>query len=81
MFRSTNLYARFGLSHKKTLDGNAKMRINLKNAHKKTCAHLNRIHFLSDNKKCEETTMGTNLLYNFLYAHRKSNVTLCYETG
>lgn len=28
-------YAHFGLLHKKSLDGNAKMRINLKNVHKK----------------------------------------------
>ncbi len=34
-FPSTCFYAHFGLSHKKTLDGNAKMRINSKNAHKK----------------------------------------------
>ncbi len=39
-FPSTYFYAHFGLSHKKTLDGNAKMRINSKNAHKKTYAHI-----------------------------------------
>ncbi len=37
MFPSTYLYAHFGISHlkkkKKVLDGNAKMRINSKNAH------------------------------------------------
>ncbi len=34
-FPSTCFYAHFGISHKKTLDGNAKMCINSKNAHKK----------------------------------------------
>ncbi len=36
MFPSIYFYAHFGIAHKKTLDGNAKMRINSKNAHKKT---------------------------------------------
>ncbi len=34
-FPSTYFYAYFGLSHKKMLNGNAKMRIISKNAHKK----------------------------------------------
>ncbi len=34
-FPSTYFYAHFRISHKKTLDGNGKMRINSKNAHKK----------------------------------------------
>ncbi len=60
-FPSTYFYAHFGLSHKKkkTLDGNAKMRRNSKNAHKKNvCAHLSRINFLSGKKKAQ-TTMET----------------------
>ncbi len=44
-FPSTCFYAHFGLSHKKTLDGNAKMRINSKMRIKNLCAHLSRIHF------------------------------------
>ncbi len=35
MFPQTYFYAHFGISHKKTT-GNAKMRINSKNAHKKS---------------------------------------------
>ncbi len=34
-FLSTYFYAHFRISHKKTLDGNGKMHINKKNAHKK----------------------------------------------
>ncbi len=34
-FPSTYFYAHFRISHKKTLDGNGKMCINSKNAHKK----------------------------------------------
>ncbi len=50
-FPSTYFYARFRISHKKTLDGNGKMRINSKNVHKKVCAHLSRINLLSGKKK------------------------------
>ncbi len=53
MFPPTYFYAHFGISHNKTLDGNAKMRINSKNVHKKNVyTQLSRINFLSDKEKC-----------------------------
>lgn len=48
MFPSTYFYAHFGIDI--TLDGNAKMQINSKNARKNVCAHRSRIHFLPGKK-------------------------------
>ncbi len=39
-FPSTYFYAHFRISHKKTLDGNGKMRIHSKNAQKKHITHI-----------------------------------------
>ncbi len=72
MFPSTYFYAHFGISHKKMLYGNAKMRINSKNEFIKiVCAQLSRINFLSDKKKCAYTTMETHLRNKFHHAHWK----------
>ncbi len=49
---SAYFYAHLRILHKKYLDGNGKMRINSKNAHKSVCSHLSRINFLSGKKKC-----------------------------
>ncbi len=75
VFPCTNLYAHFEISHK-TLDGNAKMRINPKNAHKKNvCAPLIRTNFLckkknAQSKKCTPT-METHLPNKSPHVHRK----------
>ncbi len=54
------LCAFWNIALKKTLDGNTKMCINSKNAHKKNlCAHLSRINFLSDKKKCTNYDANT----------------------
>ncbi len=57
-FPSTYFYAHFGISHYKTLDGNAKMRINSK------LKYLSRIHFLSDKKRMCMNKMETHLPLN-----------------
>jgi len=46
---------------RKTLDGNAKMFINSKNAHKKCMCSIVSDNYLSDKKTCTQTMMETHL--------------------
>ncbi len=59
---------------KQSLNGNAKMRINSKNAHKKRMRTFEWDKLLSDKKKCAQTMTETHLPNKFLHAHRKSHI-------
>ncbi len=49
---STYFYVNFGISHKKMLDGNVKMRINSKHVHKKLMCSFEADSVLSNKKIC-----------------------------
>ncbi len=65
-FPSTYFYAHFNISHKKSLDGNVKMRINSKMCIK----NVSRINFLSGKMKLKSSGIETHLPNKLLHAHR-----------